>query len=83
MMCEWKRAGSGLLLLAVMAVLSGCGVKSSPAFPEDAVYPRQYPGVVERPVNVQGTTVRNTYNVRPAAPGEYVPPPAATDMPVK
>lgn len=83
MICEWKRAGTGLVLLALMAALSGCGVKSSPAFPEDSVYPRMYPGVNKQPVAIKGTVSRNTYGVRPAAPGEYVPPPAATEMPAK
>lgn len=36
----------GMMALTVGAValsLAACGVKSSPAFPEDGYYPRQYP----------------------------------------
>lgn len=83
MMCEWKRAGSGLILLALMAALTGCGVKSSPAFPEGAAYPLVYPSLRDKPVAAAPDAPRSTYTARPAAPGEYVPPPPATDMSVK
>ncbi|MBO6948733.1 MAG: hypothetical protein JJ855_12210 [Rhodospirillales bacterium] len=74
------------LVLLLAAVVSGCGVKSTPKFPDGSTYPRTYPAPTadtvapapqSRPAPVGTTTDTRR---RDPSTGFYSPPPAATDI---
>jgi predicted small lipoprotein YifL len=73
------------LVLLLAAVVSGCGVKSPPKFPEGGTYPRTYPAPSADAVSApraRPAPVGTTTDTRRRDPSSdvYTPPPAATDI---
>ena len=85
-----KKVPAGLLIVAAMAALSACGVKSKPGTPEGSTYPSVYPAPEAKAVpSGVAPALGNTYGSgyvrknRTGSSGYYEPPPAVTDRPLK
>ena len=74
-----------LVAVTFTAMLSGCGVKSRPASPEDSTYPLSYPAgsgttakTSDEPASPQSGTITGVAPVGGQAP--YSPAPPATEL---
>jgi len=81
---------TGVLLVAMMAAVSACGVKSAPAQPEESSFPRVYPAQQKGPEATKTSkdkaapyTSGYTRNSSAGTSGVYTPPPPATETLVK
>ena len=79
-----------ILMIAGVAGVSACGVKSKPGTPEGSTYPSLYPepetqAVPSGPAPAVGNTYGSGYvrKNRSGSSGYYEPPPAVTDRPLK